>query len=726
MTSNPRFAQYVERVQQNLAVFSISDEAAKNFLRKSDSIANYRPSFLVFEILIYNQPESDVKPARMFDPHVSDMLIEGFNADSAMLDLERLHANAEILQEQGKQIDWQNVKWALPNDENSEFSNLGREVNELLRVHQELCGKHQHGRSIDQLEQALPEIDINANRSVFEKVSKTLKKLVKRYEREYIPTNLAASALIYEAWKVGNLQPLGDPEEDKRAFENLLNALFVFISKDSEEAPLPRMANDIGLPYLEKLGHSRLASGESWEKVPSEPWFTCVESSLVYQHLITEYESDTHVIHFPLVLDNYRFVGFCYLHTPVKNGQGLADIFIREKYPKFYCAIQAVSETLRFSLRADALDKVNKCLEEGQKNPELLFAEAVKVYLVCFDVVCNKKDGLTLEAERDSLNEKILYAARGIEVYGPKWVSEAHKEILFDELDGGRDQSNSDQIPSLYADVLLRIDRFEKGREQGRERGRDEQADLFSHQAAGLVSEVWCDKNMINLKQQSQGCLWHLKTLVDLWGNFDLEPKLPLQEGPQDYPQSWLDLSNRELLDKLMDTGIVHALRRSAYRRSGASHPKIDEKTIRKAVEIRKLPDRIDLFKKWVGLNPVNDLDVYPDWLSCRGFVLCFHHCFWQAAFHGFRARCGVEESSLEDVFLNCYVDVKIEANSVTISNKKLTNLATPEVPTASRDASFYEKTLLERIENTFKIEGPSPVGESSDIWKTVITPSCS
>jgi hypothetical protein len=718
MTSNPRFAQYVERVQQNLAVFSISDEAAKSFLRKSDCIANYSPSFLIFEILIYNQPEGYSEHLRMFDPHVSDMLIEGLNSDSAISDLERLYANAEILKERGKRIDWQSIKWTLTDDESSEFSCLGREVEELFEIHEKLCGKHPYSRSLNHLEQSFPEIDADSNRSDFEKVSKTLKKLVRRYERECIPTNLAASALIYEAWKVGSLQPLGNPEKDESAFENLLNALFFCIEKDSKESPLLKMAIDFGLPDLKLPGGSRLASGELWENIPVKPWFTCVESSLIYQKLLVEDKPDIYVVHFPLLLDNYRFVGFCYLYGTVENAQELSDIFTREKYPKFYCAIQAVSETLRFSLRADALNQVNKRLEEGQKDPELLFAEAVKDYLVCFDVISEKEDGYTLKVKRDSLNEKVLYEGHGIKVYGPKWVSEAHKEILFDELDNRGDHLHFDQIPSLYADVLLQIERFEKEREQGRE----DQAGVFSHQAAGLISEVWCDKNMSALRQQTQGCLWQLKTLVDLWGNFDLEPTKPLQEGPWDYPQFWLELDNRELLDKLMDTGIVHALRRATYRRSGAINPKIDEKARRKALEIERSPDRIALFKEWVGLDPVSNLNDYPDWLSHRGFVLCFHHCFWQSAFHGFHARCGAEEDGLENASPDWFVNVKIEANSVTISNRKLANLASSEFLPASKDARFYRKILLDRIDNTFKIDGPSP-DKSGRTWKTVITP---
>lgn len=724
MTSNPRFAKYVEQVQQNLALFSISDKQAKTYLRKSDEIADYSPVFLVFEILINDGVTGSAETIRKFDPHVSEKLLKKFTLETAARDIEILDANNQFLKEKGKEVDWENITWSLPDhdksDNKDEFLSLHQEMREIFKIHQKIRGEHEnHETSLAALEKAAPEVNVRRHESDLRKVRDTLKKLVKRYEKQYIPSNLAASGLIYEAWKLGKLQSLGNPEKDKRAFDCLLDALFVHIERGSATEPLPAMAHNLGVEYLQELGVSKLDSGETWEKVPADPWFTCVESSLIYKHLITQTPPDTYVIHFPLILDNYRFVGFCYIYATVGESQEPIEIFDQKKYPKLYYALQSVSETLRFSLRADALDRVNEGLESGERDPETLFLAAVKDYVVCFDVV-STKEGAVSNQKRDSLNRQLLYIDHGVAIYGPKWVKHEHKEILKEELSrpNSNDLGNSDSsIGGLYEDVLLRIDRFQRQREQG----QATQASILSHQSAGLISEVWCDENMQSLKPQSQGCLWQLKTLIDMWGNFDLEPKATLNKGPQDYPVFWKDLTDEQLLDALIEVGIGHALRRATYRRSGAQNVRIAEKVRRKALEMRRHPNRTERFREWVVLDISKPTESYSDWMGSRGFVLCFHHCFWQAAYHGFLAKCQAEDSEQSSQW---FVQIEIENNRTNIKNRKTRELseALSDERTA-RDRNFYDY-LSARIDQSFLIEGPTPVESATDLWQTIITPS--
>ena len=713
MTSNRRFAQYVERVQESLAIFSLPDRRAKTFLRKSDPIAGYKPSFLVFEILINDQPRNAIRPVRMFDPHVSEQLLEGFTVESAMGDVERLAANAQFLRECGRPIDWQNVDWTVDDDPVGKFSTLAAELQFVFDVRDRLLGNlNQPERALNALEQSIPPIDVEGNREDLEKVRDTLKKLVRRYEREYIPTNLAASGLIYEAWKTGKLQPFGNPESDEDKFNKLIDGLFVYTEEGSNAQPLHDMARNLGVDYLTDLGVSLLDSGEVWAKVPPQPWFTCVESSLIYRNLIVETPPDTYVIHFPLVIDNYRFVGFCYLYATIKQGQEPSDIFVDSKYPKFYYAIQAVSETLRFSLRADALAKVEACLDRGEEDTDAIFAEVIQNYVVCFDVA-SKEGGSANSTKQDPLNNTILYEGHGVKIYGPSWVSDSHKKLLSDEIDGASEQLGFYSIPGLYQDVNDRIEHSRREREQGLARGMERQSNIFSHQAAGLVAEVWCDPEISRLADQSQGCLWQLKTLVDLWGNFNIEANLSLSEGSRDFPERWRQMNSYDLLIQLVDIAIGHALRRATYQRPGGNS--IDRAARRKAFELGQTEDPIAAFKAWVGLEILAEGPERPVWLDYRGFVVCFHHSFWQAAFHGFRSRCSSQESAQDS---DCYVRIAVDDACVHISNRKVPG---EDAQDASRDGNFYKERLVARLEEYFKITGPREKENIANEWEVII-----
>ncbi|MEM9215835.1 MAG: hypothetical protein AAGD25_16020 [Cyanobacteria bacterium P01_F01_bin.150] len=716
MTSNPRFDQYVERVQENLAIFSLSDDQATKFLRQSDSIANYDPSFAVFEILINDSSKDGSQSIRKFDPHVSSKLLEKFTPEFSDSALERLDANADLLEKEYKrEIDWKSINLSVEEAEN-EFINLSDEIESLFKIHLGIRGEHKHARSLDKLERRRPE-DLVKFRPDLEKVATTLKKLVRRYEREYLPSNLAASALIYESWRFGTLQALGNPESDEAAFNCLLDALFINTKESSYEDPLIKMAQDLGLSHLSQPEQSFLKSGEKWLRRPEKLWVTCIERALIHNLLFDETPSDTYIIHFPLIIDNYRFVGFCYLVTRISSEEmdskdSTPEIFIRDKYAKFFCIIQSVSETLRLSLRTDALENVIRCLEVN-KNETVseIFPQVARDYFVCFDVL--KDDEYPDNALNDSLNTQVLYGGNGIKIYGPEWVSEEHKKLMKGEIEGQIHPSMAYSIPGLYEDVKDRVDQFRSNQR----RAKEDQAGLFSHQASGLVAEAWCDPGMQDLRAQSQGCLWQLKTLIDIWGNFDLEEDIPLSEGPQDFPELWIELSGEELLEHLINTAIIHALRRATYRRSG-ENPDINDSSRRKAFEIRRSSKRIELFKKWVGLEiDKSELQSYPEWLNFRGFIICFHHCFWQAAFHGFRARCDSDELNHK-----WFVKVKITDNFVEVSNKKLGDSLNNSgfKPSSSRDADFLE-SLRDRLKK-FSVEGPQPLDDSPDTWQAKIS----
>jgi hypothetical protein len=59
MTSNPRFAQYVDRVQEYLALFSIADESSRDIRKKNVTRSQTTAKVLVFEILFNYQFSED-------------------------------------------------------------------------------------------------------------------------------------------------------------------------------------------------------------------------------------------------------------------------------------------------------------------------------------------------------------------------------------------------------------------------------------------------------------------------------------------------------------------------------------------------------------------------------------------------------------------------------------------------------------------------------------------
>jgi hypothetical protein len=104
----------------------------------------------------------------------------------------------------------------------------------------------------------------------------------------------------------------------------------------------------------------------------------------------------------------------------------------------------------------------------------------------------------------------------------------------------------------------------------------------------------------------------------------------------------------------------------------------------------------------------------WPEWANYKGFVLCFHHAFWQAAYHGFRAKCRGYEPLKESG--TAFVQVELEDNKVHILNVAVP-VAPEQVGKPSRDATFFDD-LNARLEGNFVVEMPVP---HDDYWKTTI-----
>jgi MoaA/NifB/PqqE/SkfB family radical SAM enzyme len=701
MTDNSYFEDYVERVQNYLAMFSLSDEAAEDYLHHPRVSAQLpSPKFFIFEILfnhIIQDHQGNSQRDRKFDPHVSNRLMQTWTPEALVQSLHQLYA---------RDIDWQAVQWASPEAEKLGVADLSGDMDRLSEIYARVC--------------ALP-LGTLPNNEDLQSIETIFNRLILRYEVEYAPTNLAASALIYEAWRSGKLRPLdGHTIDDHHIFTRLLRALFINTRETPKDQLLTTMAADLGLEHLTEMDRSTLLNGDRWlSTLSGREWFGRVESALIHRFDLTE--SDYYLIHYPLIIDGYWFAGFTYLIAERESVTASAEIFQESKYAKFYSAVKSVSETLRFSLRFDALSKVPELVKQRMTTEEI-FLEVVKDYFVCFNV----RSAAEPYSETLHPNRKRVYSRHGVSVYGPNWLTLEHRKLIAKELDGGT-RAVGLTIPGLYEAVAQRQQEVDAIRLLGRQ----DQASILSHQTAGLVAEVWNDLRNQPLGLQARGCLWQLKTLIiDLWGNLDLEADRSIRDGEEaDFPE-FAGFTRKQILETLMDVGIIHALRRAAYRRAGGTEA--DNQARTRALQMRRLSDRERLaeFKRWVGLEmPQQDhLQDYPDWLELRGFVLCFHHCFWQAAYHGFRARC--------DNALHPCLQVVVEPSWVTIFNANHdsgspTNPAngslTEELNTNDldedgviRDRVFFER-LEQRTNNLFSIEGPRPSQTRENQWETII-----
>lgn len=726
MTSNANFADYVERVQQNLAVFSLSDDAATTYLQKSNDLTHYNPRFITFEILFHEKvPQKDAKPkvTRRFDPHISDQSFEGTNPKNHIEDLKRLHANLKRF----GTLDFTDAQhWSVPDYllEGSQLSEstkaklraLPKELEKLEALHEKFDRLSEE--EINEIDEKHPDLD---------QLKSLLASLIKRYEVEYFPTHIGATAAIYEAWKQGKLIPLGNPEKDNKKFDKLIRALFFNTKGKKYASMMKEMAENLGLespkiggPEIrniktsEQAGH-HLSNGRIWENsLEGKEWFVCLQISLIHKLRIEQRDDPTpanrYLIYYPLLIDDYWFAGvaFIYSELNVDPGEGdIPEIFNRKKYAKIYNTIQSVSDTLKIARWEDARQNATALLRAGTSKEEAFF-EVAKDYFVCFSV--GKEDDLEKLHQDSITNQYEIYAGHGIKILGPEWLSTMPEKLslIKQEIDGyDVDVSHVKGIYELVEDLAAEIFREKnKTKQEGKEEGIEEQSKYFAHQVGGLIQEVWIDSD--NLGKQAKTFLWHIRSVVEIWGTHSLRPDQIIYE--EDFP-AWRKLSNSQLLSKLIDMGLIHAMRRAL--RPHEDSNEIDKRTAKKVSEMRKLENPLEAFRNELGIQSLPDENL-PDWVNLRGFVLCFHHGFWQAAYHGLRAKCGGVEPLKGSQ--NLYLKLAFSQTKLEIINAGEPFIPTQDKPIGDRE--FFQE-LTNRLEGKFAIEGP--VYSDPNRWLTSI-----
>lgn len=254
------------------------------------------------------------------------------------------------------------------------------------------------------------------------------------YQECEISTQWRASGLIYQAWKQGFLLPIYFPANHagKRlsAADHILQGLF-FMSDDempfsghlaSDELLTAGIARKFGLD--DQFENKRFADGSQWFLADSPDaitgklnWeeFNAIEFNLVHK-VDPKTLHKFCLIHYPLVIDGYWFVGFAYL---LKNLDGVmlpkdAELFIAEKYPKCLTLLhQTVAAPLKLALRERAFHGI-----DWRHSFDSILLEVARRYFVCFEV--RGKSGAGVQKD----HELACLYRDGIFIYGPKWIVE--------------------------------------------------------------------------------------------------------------------------------------------------------------------------------------------------------------------------------------------------------------------------------------------------------------
>ena len=544
-------------------------------------------------------------------------------------------------------------------------------------------------------------------------VKTILRHLLNRYEVQYIPTTMGSTALVYEAWKQGKLISLGNPETDGEKFDRLLAGLFINATKKKYPDLLKEMAEDLDLtdPPVRIIKQDSLSNCKTWVGYPNGwEWFTCVESSLLHRLDLNEPEKleFRYLIYYPLLIDDYWFAGVALIYSDLNVDPADGDIpevFNRRKYAKIYNTIKSVSDTLKISLREEALKQAEKKLRAGISKEEVYF-EVVRDYFVCFNV---RKTG---SPNRSHTNVHELYADEHIQIFGPSWLADHQEKLKWIEGELKGYKAGVRQIKGLYKLVDDLAAAIEKEQKEALAEGEKRQSQKFAHQAAGLIQSVWRNPRVQTLDLPTRASLWHLNTLIQIWGNNDLEAQKSITEV--DFP-NWREEPINNVMKNLVDFSLDHALERATFPRPGA----IDaDRTARsRAFDLLNLPEPATEFRQRLGVTC--PLCEWPDWVMRRGFVLCFHHAFWQAAYHGFRASCG--ECDPLPGTQNAYLQVLIENNQAKILNSGIpatTSASSSDEGIVPRDSDFFDD-INQRLSGFFKVEGPTA---QDSYWMTIIT----
>jgi hypothetical protein len=273
-------------------------------------------------------------------------------------------------------------------------------------------------------------------------------------------------------------------------------------------------------------------------------------------------------------------------------------------------------------------------------------------------------------------------------------------------------------IESIYLEI-----RTVEGAVLLKQTGQKQQARVFAHQTAGLLTVPWLDPGRKQLQEESQFLLWMAVTLVrQVWGNEQIILTKTIYDDPTDFPE-WSNLSTEQILDKIISFALLQGLSRATRSTKEIGVPEVDEFNWKVKMLAGRLfhdPSRISLLRERLNIQ----IPTYKPnkWMNYKVFILCFYHSFWQAVHHGFRASIDNPEA------YPSYIWIEWDDKSLTIYNRATKGNV---LPTQSTDRDFLD-ILESKINHAFTVKGPMPLkkgdgagvdeADSKDIWLTTIT----
>jgi len=161
--------------------------------------------------------------------------------------------------------------------------------------------------------------------------------------------------------------------------------------------------------------------------------------------------------------------------------------------------------------------------------------------------------------------------------------------------------------------------------------GAESQSHEFVHQIAGLVKLILYDEHIDRLSPVGRSAAWHLEAVARVWSNDRLEGQRPLTESSDSYLQTFVSYSPLEFITVLVEQAMRHALRKARMAPDRPGDHLGEEVQQYARAHSRAPEDALRQLQMVIEGSP-------PDWVKTEGFVVAFHHCFWQAAYHGLRA----------------------------------------------------------------------------------------
>jgi hypothetical protein len=441
MDNHKTLQDRINIAQNNLSCFTINNKHSNEYLM-GKKVGNSK--FLIFELLDRKSDGSE----KVFDLYTSnnlaDIIAEKIESNKDNI-INILEKNFEIFSSRHKEWKW-----------NSQIENLIISLRE-------------------------------SNEKSTQKRKDLINACIDKYRNMHVPTNIGATALIYEAWYNGTLDKQYYCEE--KNYTRLINALFLEKNQNQNtKAILEKMANNLGINNIKNLDEYDLTSCNQRWKQDLDIDFAWIEYSLIHQ-LIPE-KTNFLLVHYPLIIDDYFFVGVAYTSkiitylSRIEAFTKISDtpeIYDPKKYAKMCVLINAEMYLIKEIRKKEIVEEIWKEYSDNndEKLLERLLIKATRKLFTCFDVFCQDKDDSDLDSEF------LILSSNGVKIYGPSWIKAKNSDYT---------KKLSEEIREIEKYFREQIEKRENLKSiniiVGEERAWIEQYHIIAHEIRKLVRNI--------------------------------------------------------------------------------------------------------------------------------------------------------------------------------------------------------------------------------------------